>query len=73
MTQPNYINIGPAPNDGLGDDLRTSFGLANAWFSYLNSRVQTSPPTTLVGSPGDQPGMYAFDETYFYYCFADWI
>ena len=70
MTQ-LIINVGASANDGLGDPLRTSFTYCNSNFSELFSRVQTTPPTTLIGVPGDQAGMYAFDSTYFYYCFAD--
>jgi hypothetical protein len=66
------INVGTAPNDGLGDPIRTAFTKTNDNFSQLYSRVQTSPPTTLVGSVGDQAGMYAFDSSYFYYCFANY-
>ena len=72
MAQPNYINIGTAPNDGLGDSIRTSFGLSNDWFSFLNNRAQPSPPATLTGTIGDEAGMYAYDSTYFYYCFANY-
>lgn len=72
MAQPDYIDVGPAPNDGLGDPLRSAFEKSNEWFGFLDSRVQTSPPVTLIGSPGDSPGMYAYDETYFYYCFANY-
>lgn len=72
MATPNYINVGPAPNDGLGDPLRTAFQYSNDWFAFLNSRVQTTPPITLTGTVGDQAGMYAYDSTYFYYCFANY-
>jgi hypothetical protein len=71
MAQPDYIYIGP-PNGGTGDSLYTSFTKSNEWFSFLDSRAQTSPPPTLTGSVGDQAGMYAYDSTYFYYCFANY-
>lgn len=67
-----YINIGTAPNDGAGDPIRTAFGKTNNNFSQLFSIPQSSPPPTLIGSPGDFAGMYAYDSTYFYYCFADY-
>lgn len=70
MTQ-LIINVGASANDGLGDPLRTSFTYCNSNFSELYSRVQTTPPVTLIGVPGDQAGMYAYDATYFYYCFAN--
>jgi hypothetical protein len=70
MTQ-LIINVGASANDGLGDPLRTSFTYCNSNFSELFSRVQTTPPATLIGVPGDQAGMYAYDATYFYYCFAN--
>lgn len=66
------INVGAAPNDGLGDPIRTAYQKCNTNFSELYSRVQTTPPTTLVGAVGDSAGMYAYDSTYFYYCFADY-
>ena len=66
------INVGTAPNDGLGDPIRTAYQKCNTNFSELYSRVQTSAPPTLVGSVGDTAGMYAYDSSYFYYCFADY-
>lgn len=71
MTQ-LVINVGAAPNDGLGDPIRTAYQKCNTNFSELYSRVQTTPPTTLVGVVGDSAGMYAYDSSYFYYCFADY-
>ena len=66
------INVGATPNDGQGDPIRTAFVKTNTNFSELYSRVQSSPPLTLVGTAGDAAGMYAYDSTYFYYCFADY-
>jgi len=71
MTQ-QIINVGPAPNDGLGDPIRTAFIKSNDNFSQLYSRAQSTPPTSLVGIPGDQAGMYAYSSNYFYYCFQDY-
>jgi hypothetical protein len=71
MTQ-QIINIGAAPNDGQGTPLRTSFQYCDENFTELYNRAQTTTPLTLVGSPGDVQGMYAYDSTYFYYCFADY-
>jgi hypothetical protein len=65
-----YINIGTAPNDGAGDPIRTAFGKTNNNFSQLFSIPQSSPPPTLIGSPGDFAGMYAYSSSYFYYCFS---
>lgn len=64
------INVGPQPNDGLGDPLRTAFIKTNNNFTELYARFQTTPPIDLRGKPGDVPGMYADDIDYFYYCFA---
>jgi hypothetical protein len=66
------IGVGTAPNDGQGNPIRTAFIKCNDNFSELYSRAQVSPPPTLVGSIGDVAGWYAYDETYFYYCFADY-
>lgn len=66
------INVGAAPNDGTGDPIRTAYIKCNANFGELYARVQTSPPPTLVGTPGDVSGMYAYDSNYFYYCFQDY-
>ena len=66
------INIGASPNDGQGNPIRTAFNKTNENFTELYARAQTSPPPTLVGSLGDEAGMYAYDSTYFYYCFADY-
>ena len=71
MTQ-LVINVGTAPNDGLGDPIRTAYQKCNTNFSELYSRVQTSIPPTLVGSVGDTAGMYAYDSNYFYYCYANY-
>lgn len=66
------INVGAAPNDGTGDPLRTAYQKCNTNFSELYSRAQITPPTTSVGSIGDAAGMYAYDNTFFYYCFQDY-
>ena len=65
------INVGSAPNDGTGDPLRTAYIKTNNNFGELYSRAQTNPPASLTGSAGDVAGMYAYDENYFYYCFAN--
>jgi hypothetical protein len=59
-------------NSGEGTPLATAFDYCNSNFSELYSRVQAPPPATLVGTDGDQAGMYAYDPTYFYYCYADY-
>jgi len=66
------IDVGTAPNDGLGDPIRTSFTKCNDNFTQLYDRAQSSPPPTLIGIAGDEAGMYAYDSTYFYYCFANY-
>lgn len=71
MTQ-EYINVGAAPNDGQGDPLRTAFIKCNNNFTQLYDRAQPYPPVTLVGHTGDQAGMYAYDPTYFHYCYSDY-
>ena len=65
------INVGAAPNDGTGDPLRTAYIKTNNNFDELYSRAQTTPPTSLFGSLGDEAGMYAYDTNYFYYCYQD--
>jgi hypothetical protein len=57
-------------NSGLGTPLATAFNYTNSNFSELYARFQTSVPASLTGQTGDVPGMYAVDETYFYYCYA---
>ena len=69
---PDIINVGASPNDGQGDPIRTAFIKTNANFSTLFALPNDTPPTTLVGSAGDVPGMYAYNSSYFYYCFASW-
>ena len=71
MTQ-QVIYIGATPNDGQGDSIRSAFTKTNDNFSQLYSIPQSSPPTTLTGNVGDFAGMYAYDSTYFYYCFANY-
>lgn len=64
------IAVGPAPNDGLGDPLRTAFIKTNNNFTELYERFQSPPPINLIGQAGDVPGMYAVSVDYFYYCYA---
>ena len=71
MTQ-QVINIGTTANDGAGDPLRTAYSKCNNNFSELYSRLQTTPPTTSTGEVGDTAGMTAYEDTYFYSCFADY-
>jgi filamentous hemagglutinin len=71
MTQ-QIINVGAAPNDGLGDPIREAYIKCNDNFGELYSRVQVDPPTTLIGTTGDRAGMYAYDSNYFYYCYANY-
>lgn len=66
------INVGTAPNDGLGDPLRTAYIKCNDNFAELYSRAQSEPPLTLIGSVGDEAGMYAYDSNTFYYCYANY-
>ena len=63
------IQVGSAPNDGTGDPLRTAYIKCNTNFAEIYSRAQTTPPSTLIGSAGDVAGMYAYDSSFFYYCF----
>jgi hypothetical protein len=70
MTQLTIVTT--PQNSGDGTPLATAFNYCNSNFSELYSRVQTEPPVSLVGTVGDTAGMYAYDSTYFYYCFADY-
>jgi hypothetical protein len=63
------IDVGAAPNDGQGDPIRTAFIKCNDNFTQLYSLPNPLPPTTLIGKPGDMPGMYAYNDTYFWYCY----
>jgi len=65
------INVGTAPNDGLGDPIRTAYIKCNDNFGELFSRVQDTPPSGPTGTVGDSAGMIAFDNTYLYVCVAD--
>ena len=66
------INVGTVPNDGTGDPLRTAYIKCNNNFAELYSRLQTEVPASSSGSDGDLAGMTAYDDTYFYYCYADY-
>ena len=66
------INVGAAPNDGTGDPIRTAYIKCNNNFGELYSRAQENPPNSLIGTVGDQAGMYAYDANYFYYCYQDY-
>jgi len=65
------INIGNAPNDGTGDQLRTAFDKTNQNFTELyslvgsggsNNPVILTPPATSVGQAGDVAGMIAYGD-----------
>ena len=64
------IDVGTAPNDGLGTPIRTAFQYTNNNFTQLFSLPNPNPPSTLMGKAGDVPGMYAYSASYFYYCFG---
>lgn len=66
------INVGAAPNDGTGDAIRTAYQKCNNNFGELYTRFQTTIPSSSTGTVGDVAGMYAADDTYFYYCVADY-
>lgn len=70
MTQ--QIIITTPVNSGDGTPLANAFTYCNDNFSELYSRAQSTPPVVLGGSPGDVAGMYAYDSTAWYYCFADY-
>ena len=57
-------------NSGDGTPLATAFNYTNSNFSELYARAQVNPPISLTGTSSDQPGWYAYDSTYFYYCFG---
>ena len=66
------INVGATANDGQGDPIRTAFIKTNNNFGELYSKVQLVPPVALTGSVGDTAGMTAYDQEYYYYCFANY-
>lgn len=66
------INVGSSPDDGSGDPLRTAYIKCNNNFAQVFARAQPSPPPSPIGLPGDVAGMYAYDSTYFYYCYANY-
>jgi len=70
MTQLTIVTT--PTNSGDGTPLATAFNYCNSNFNELYARVQTNPPTSLIGVVGDTAGMYAYDSTYFYYCFANY-
>jgi hypothetical protein len=67
-----YINVGGSANDGTGTPIRTAFQYVNSNFNQLFAIANPEPPITSLGKTGDSPGMYAYDSTYFYYCFASY-
>jgi hypothetical protein len=66
------INVGAEPNDGQGDPLRTAYIKCNNNFTELYQRFKSAVPSTAIGVNGDVAGMYAADDTHFYYCFQNW-
>jgi hypothetical protein len=71
MAQEN-INVGTAPNDGLGDPIRTAYIKCNTNFSELYSRLQETAPVTALGTVGDTAGMIAVDTQFFYFCVSNY-
>ena len=67
MTQLTIVTT--PTNSGDGTPLATAFNYCNSNFNELYARFQVDPPASLIGTTGDVPGMYAVDNTYFYYCF----
>lgn len=63
------INRGSVANDRQGDSLREAFRKVNENFVEIYPQ---SVPTTSIGANGDVAGMIAFDNTYFYYCTANY-
>lgn len=53
-----YVNIGQAPNDGLGDPLRTAFSKINNNFAFLET---VSSNTTSSVTLGDSPDQVIFE------------
>jgi hypothetical protein len=47
------IDVGPSPNDGLGDSIRTSFQKTNANFTELYGQVDASPGVYYVSPDGN--------------------
>lgn len=66
-----YITTTPV-NSGQGTPINQAFDICNINFTELYARAQSNPPATLIGSAGDEAGMYAYDSTYFYYCYANY-
>jgi len=66
------IQVGATANDGQGDPIRTAFIKTNNNFGELYSKIQLVPPVALTGSVGDTAGMTAYDQEYYYYCFANY-
>ena len=66
------IQVGATANDGQGDPIRTAFIKTNSNFGELYSKIQLVPPVALTGSVGDTAGMTAYDQEYYYYCFANY-
>jgi len=67
-----FIDIGAVANDGQGDPLRTAFEDTNLNFNQVFQRAQSTPPSTVYGKAGDQAGWYAYNSSYFYYCFQNY-
>jgi hypothetical protein len=64
------INVGASANDGEGDPIRDAFIKTNENFTQLFALPNQTPPTTTIGKAGDVPGMYAYNASYFFYCFG---
>ena len=68
------INVGSAPNDGTGDQLRDALIKVNENFDELyNFKIKNIAPTLPHGEAGDLAGMIAFDVDYLYVCVADYV
>jgi hypothetical protein len=67
------INLG-TPNGKDGDLIRDAFNKVNQNFTELYTSIDSTVtvPTTSVGNNGDLQGDLAFDDTYIYYCTANY-
>jgi len=71
------INVGTAPNDGTGDQLRDALVKVNGNFNELYGHIITTAPVIPAGVTGNIAGMVAFGDdtgvTYFYVCVLDYV
>lgn len=73
----SYVSVGQGPNPSVYVAANSNFWeFGNNGYIYFPDggilRIKGTAPGTSIGTEGDNVGMIAFDNDYFYYCTSQW-